>query len=46
VVRSGLFSSNNTVASGFKLLFNIKDDFGNNIDTILKSRNNPDLGQI
>jgi len=32
--------------SGMRLQFRVQDQFGNNIDTVLLSRNNPDLGSM
>ena len=31
---------------GLNLKFNITDAYGNNVDTILLARNNPDFGQM
>ena len=45
-ITSGTFSSHSSSISGAKVEFNIKDEFGNKIDTILKNRNNPDLGKL
>ena len=46
IIQSGSFSPFNSETTGLKVKFNIKDEFGNNIDTILRNRNNPDLGKL
>jgi len=39
-------SHENKPTSGLRLQFRVQDEFGNNVDTVLLSRNNPDLGSM
>ena len=41
-----LDSNENEASSGYQLQFKVQDQFGNNVDTVLLSRNNPDLGSM